>query len=281
MAYELEAQKRAYRRADEGGERRRVAAPGVPDHRRPVVQNLGDGYVRVYVWELPVRVWHWINAFSIFTLFVTGVYIGNPFVFPVPLIPGEAANFFMGWVRIVHFITGFVFAVAWVGRLYWLIWGNRYAAENPFSKEFWLGMWETFKFYLFLPNRKRHYVGHNPLAMFSYYALGVMSLIMVLTGFFMLFEPQLDTTWGKLVSWQFKVFGDAFTIRSIHHVVAWLIMIFVMVHVYMAIRDDFMERSGTLSSIFTGWKTVPKEAVVEELGRKLDVPVEAPEASRN
>lgn len=58
-------------------------------------------------------------------------------------------------------------------------------------------------------------------------------------------------------------------------------MIFVMVHVYMAIRDDFMERSGTLSSIFTGWKTVPKEAVVEELGRKLDVPVEAPEASRN
>lgn len=29
-------------------------------------------YIRVYVWELPVRLFHWINALSILALAVTG-----------------------------------------------------------------------------------------------------------------------------------------------------------------------------------------------------------------
>ncbi|MBE3551093.1 MAG: [Ni,Fe] uptake hydrogenase, cytochrome b subunit [Brockia lithotrophica] len=248
-----------------------VAAPeGKLVDRVPKVERLSPGTVKVYVWELPVRVWHWINALAIFTLFVTGVYIGNPFVQPIPIEATEASNFFMGWARDIHFITGFIFTLGWIGRLYWLIWGNRYAAEHPFRKDFWKGMWETLKFYLFLPNRKQHYVGHNPLAMFSYWILGLMSLIMVVTGFYMLFEPQLESFWGKLFAWVPWIFGPSFMVRSWHRIVAWLIMIFVVVHVYMAIRDDLLEKSGTLSSIFTGYKVAPEEAVREEFAKKSD-----------
>ena len=35
-------------------------------------------YRRVYVWELPVRVYHWINAVALVTLCVTGYLIGAP-----------------------------------------------------------------------------------------------------------------------------------------------------------------------------------------------------------
>ena len=36
--------------------------------------------VRVYVWQIPVRVTHWLIAGSIILLSVTGLYIGRPFM---------------------------------------------------------------------------------------------------------------------------------------------------------------------------------------------------------
>ena len=35
-------------------------------------------YRRVYVWELPVRVYHWINAVALVGLCITGYLIGRP-----------------------------------------------------------------------------------------------------------------------------------------------------------------------------------------------------------
>ena len=32
----------------------------------------------VYVYEAPVRLWHWINAFAITALAITGWFIANP-----------------------------------------------------------------------------------------------------------------------------------------------------------------------------------------------------------
>ena len=39
-----------------------------------------DQLVRVYVWEIPVRVTHWVIVLSILILSVTGFYIGHPFM---------------------------------------------------------------------------------------------------------------------------------------------------------------------------------------------------------
>jgi Ni/Fe-hydrogenase 1 B-type cytochrome subunit len=41
----------------------------------------------VYVYEAPVRLWHWINAASITVLALTGYFIGQP----LPTMPGEAS----------------------------------------------------------------------------------------------------------------------------------------------------------------------------------------------
>jgi Ni/Fe-hydrogenase 1 B-type cytochrome subunit len=43
-------------------------------------------------------------------------------------------------------------------------------------------------------------------------------------------------------------------------------MLFIVIHVYMAFRDDYLERNGSISSMVTGYKTEPKKAV----GGKLD-----------
>ena len=34
---------------------------------------------RVYVWQLPVRVYHWVNALCVVALACTGYLIGHPF----------------------------------------------------------------------------------------------------------------------------------------------------------------------------------------------------------
>jgi len=35
-------------------------------------------YRRVYVWELPVRAFHWVNGFAVTALAITGWLIGHP-----------------------------------------------------------------------------------------------------------------------------------------------------------------------------------------------------------
>ena len=49
---------------------------------------------RVFVWELPVRVYHWINALCILALIGTGFLIGDP---PAIMTGREAySNFWFG-----------------------------------------------------------------------------------------------------------------------------------------------------------------------------------------
>ena len=38
---------------------------------------------RVYVWELPVRLYHWVNALCVVILCVTGYVVGRPVSLPV------------------------------------------------------------------------------------------------------------------------------------------------------------------------------------------------------
>ena len=42
--------------------------------------------VCTYVWQIPVRITHWLIALSIVVLSVTGLYIGHPFM----TVAGEA-----------------------------------------------------------------------------------------------------------------------------------------------------------------------------------------------
>ena len=40
--------------------------------------DLSDGDKRpIYVWEAPVRVWHWLMVVTMFTMIVTGYLIGR------------------------------------------------------------------------------------------------------------------------------------------------------------------------------------------------------------
>jgi Ni/Fe-hydrogenase 1 B-type cytochrome subunit len=232
---------------------------------RPLVYKPIKNEVRAYVWELPIRIFHWLNMLAIFVLMGTGIYIGQPMT--AAIIPEEAYySNLMGWMRYIHFFAAFIFVINLMFRLYWVAMGNKFATSNPLRLIFWKELVETVKFYLFLKNKKPHYVGHNPLAQLSYWIfIGLGSWIVMLTGFYLYFEPQLDSFWGNMFVWVPYVFGgDSFAVRSWHHFTAWGFMLFTVIHVYMAFRDDYLERNGSISSMITGYKTTTKKSVGEK-----------------
>ncbi len=217
----------------------------------------------VYVYEAPVRLAHWVFAIAITVLAVTGYLIGDP----ISIQQGEASeSFFFGWIRTIHFIAGYVLAIMFVVRVYWAIVGNK-SARSIFvpplwSPRWWKGVFAQGGYYLFI-GRERLWVGHNPLAqaaMFFMFTLGV--IFMILTGFG-LYAQQWG--WGltpmNLFGWQLVLFEQPQTLRTLHHLGMWYVLLFVMVHVYMVFREDIMSGQSVISTMVNGvrmWKAKPK-----------------------
>lgn len=210
-----------------------------------------------YVWELPIRIFHWVNAITGTLLFLTGLYFMMPFLGSAS---EHADGYLMGWMRITHFFAAILFTLNLIYRLYWTFKGNEYAKSNPLTKRFWKDVWRFIKYYLFIGKIEEEHVGHNALAQLTYWIfVGIGSVLMILTGYYLLFEPQLNTTLGSLFAWVPKVFGGtSYDVRSWHNIVAWLIVLFSFLHVYMASRDSVLSKNNTLTSIFTGYKKVSK-----------------------
>jgi Ni/Fe-hydrogenase 1 B-type cytochrome subunit len=63
-------------------------------------------FIRVMVWELPVRLFHWLNVLAIIVLCITGFLIANP---PALLSNAEATNLHsFGIVRFIHFVAAYI-----------------------------------------------------------------------------------------------------------------------------------------------------------------------------
>lgn len=221
------------------------------------VNEVGE-YKKFYVWQLPIRIFHWVNFTAGLILILTGLYIAYPFLSSNSL---HADGFLMGGIRIIHFVTGFVFALNLLFRLYWFFAGNKYARSNPLTPKFWKGVVKYVKYYLFIPVEKEEHVEHNELAQLTYWLFfGLGSIAIVITGFYLFFEPQLHSGVGSLFAWVPVVFGKtAFMVRSWHHLLAWIMVLFTIIHFYMSLRDQWLNKNNTIWSIFTGYKKVSKD----------------------
>jgi len=212
----------------------------------------------VYVYEAPVRIWHWINALAITVLAITGYFIGSP----LPTQPGEAsANYLMGYIRFAHFAAGYLLAVGILGRLYWAVVGNHHARElfwvPIFRRDYWIEVWGMLKWYAFISARPGRYVGHNPLARFAmFFGFFLLTAFMIVTGFALYAEGAQMGSWqDKLFGWVIPLFGQSQDVHTWHHLGMWGLIIFVILHVYAAIREDIMGRSSVVSTMISGHRT--------------------------
>jgi Ni/Fe-hydrogenase 1 B-type cytochrome subunit len=217
-----------------------------------------DLVVPVYVWQLPVRLSHWAIVASIAVLAVTGFMIGHPVI----TVPGEAEKHFVtGWVRTVHFYAAIVFSLAVLSRIAWMFLGNRWSTWNnfiPVTKGRWKALWQTLQFYTFLKPEPPASTGHNPMAGVAYAGIFAMYLVMILTGFGMYAQGAAIHSPLHGFAFFLTFFGGAEMARWIHHILMWLLLCFMIQHVYSSVLVSQVEHHGELDSIFSGWKFVPR-----------------------
>lgn len=221
-----------------------------PVHRMPPPSG---EYKWVELWHWPVRAMHWVSVTCIVSLVVTGFYIAQPFF----LRSGDtSAHYLMGTVRFVHLLAAAVLVATGILRVYWLWIGNkfeRWESLFPFTKRDWKNLVRQFRWYLMLETDEvPHYLGHNPIQQISYTALYAVAIAQVLTGFALYGLANPGGFFATSFGWVAGVFGGMQNTRLVHHILMWAFIIFLPVHIYLAVRADLIERSGTISSIFSG-----------------------------
>ncbi len=212
-------------------------------------------YRRLYVWELPVRAFHWINAIAITTLGVTGLLIGKPF--SVSYAQEASFQYWFGTVRFVHFVAGYTFLFNMLVRTYWGFVGNKYARWDTFiptKRAAFQEIIEVLKIdILQIRGGGKIHIGHNHLAGLIYFFTTFIFFFQALTGF-ALYGSMSHSIFGKLAAWIVPLMGGEMAVRQWHHTMLWFYVLFTLVHVYLVFYHDYVEGRGTTSSMVGGWK---------------------------
>ncbi len=215
------------------------------------------------VFSLWLRVFHWAMVLCVTALFWTGLYIGDPGFQGLTGngIPTYAVDgwFSMETMRRIHFYAGFVLIASFVIRLYgaYLNKGDRLLPK--FNQAlFWRGLWITIKHYLMLPRQEEHRFLRNSLARTSYFVVYILFVVEICTGLAM-YAMINPNSWLAILFNPINMLFTEYQVHVIHHYIAWIFLLFVIIHVYMAFREDVMEESGEVSSMVSGMKFYPED----------------------
>jgi Ni/Fe-hydrogenase 1 B-type cytochrome subunit len=218
---------------------------------------------RVYVWEIPVRLYHWVNVACMLVLCVTGYFIGGP----ISVNSGGEAwqGFWFGKLRFLHFAFAFVFFFNFVGRIYWGFVGNEYVRWKHFFpltptlfKAQFREVFQVLKVDILQATVKpMDSIGHNALAAWTYGLVFLAFVLQSVTGFGM--YAAMSTAWlPQLFAWIVPLMGGDFMVRQLHHALMWFFIVFAMVHVYLVFYHDYVEGRGIISSMGGGWKFIER-----------------------
>ncbi|MDE6885626.1 MAG: Ni/Fe-hydrogenase, b-type cytochrome subunit [Helicobacteraceae bacterium] len=204
-----------------------------------------------------VRFFHWIRAFCIFFLIFSGFYIAYPFLSPEPNT--EPTNFLYALFRSWHIMVGFLLISVSIFRLYLFLAdgrnkNERMSVSDLFNIKIWIGQ---IKNYLFLGPHPYIKGVYNPLQFFSYFFLAVLVLIISLTGVILYYNVYHNGLGGILFSmfkWLEVALGGLANVRMIHHIVTWIIIIFIPIHIYMAVWNAVKHPDGGVDSIVGGFR---------------------------
>jgi Ni/Fe-hydrogenase 1 B-type cytochrome subunit len=224
-----------------------------------------EKFVRVYVWQWPVRIAHWVIFLSIVVLSFTGYYLYDPF-----MISRGSGAFLMGTIRFIHEVTASVFIAAFLLRAYWFFKGNKWAGWRqflPIGHQQWHGFVGQLQYYLFVRRKHVSRVGHNPLAGATYSIIYALMLIEILTGVALYNHILGSKVLGFFINWLPSLISIRY-LREIHLLIMFAFGAFVIHHVYSAVLIGIEERSGLVGGIFSGYKFFTESRMKEDASQK-------------
>ena len=227
-----------------------------------MANHLASNYKRIYVWQFPVRLYHWVNGFCVFFLIITGYLIGNPLA--IQYSTEAYQQYWFGTVRFIHFVTAFIFFFNHMVRIYWGFVGNKYSRWYnfiPYKKSQWKEIIEVLKVDILQRDVKgKISIGHNSLAGLIYFLSFIVFLFQSFTGF-ALYSSMSSSFFPRLFSWVVPFMGGDFAVRQWHHIGMWFFIVFAIIHIYLVFYHDYVEGRGTTSSMVGGWKFEKEENI--------------------
>lgn len=228
--------------------------------------------VPVYIWEWPIRIFHWAIVICLLVLTVTGFYLHGPF-----LVATSPRAWVMGTTRFVHELFGFILIAALLLRFYWFFVGNEWAHWRswvPLKRVQWRNMKSMILYYTFVRHNLEPEIGHNSLAAVTYTVIVALLVWECVTGLVLYGAVVGSHTLELLVGWIPRLI-DIQILRLSHYLVMFLFMAFAIHHVYSALVVSKKLRNGLMESIFTGRKFIPRN-VLEDHGVDPDMHFHVP-----
>jgi Ni/Fe-hydrogenase 1 B-type cytochrome subunit len=184
---------------------------------------------------------------SILLLILTGFYIHRPYV--------GGAGFLMSLMRGVHFFFAAVLIITTVARVVAMFVGKDrdWRSFIPTGADFKL-LPRVINYYAYIEKEPVIKKKYNPLQMISYCLAFILIIFQILSGIALKYPD------GALSWFNYGWLNNEIETRMAHFVVTWLFIMFLMIHVYLTIREKFseMKEMHLLSSSEEG-----KEAVRE------------------
>jgi len=212
---------------------------------------------RQYLYTLYQRVWHWLQAFVLLTLILSGLEIHLPqSVHLIGFREAVRAHNFMGFVLLGNAFLGFFYYLT-TGELRQLI---------PQARNLLGGLIAQARYYGYgifhhapHPHQKRPESRLNPLQRLTYtMVLNVLLPLQLVTGL-MIWSAQ---NWPDSLA---RIGGLA-ALAYVHSLGAWLFCAFLILHLYLITTGP--TPTAHLRSMLTGWDTPEPQTPLTEAPRK-------------
>lgn len=207
------------------------------------------------------RFLHWVRAFMIIFLIASGFYIAYPFL--QPNANSEPTGFLQAYSRAFHCIAGFVLICASIFRVYLFFFARSSNPERTsilqvFNPIIWF---KTIGAYLFIAHHPHIKGAYNPLQFCTYLMLGILTLVICVTGVSLysnVYHSGLGAFSAAWFGWVEIVCGGLANVRAIHHIVTWVFIIFIPVHIYLVIWNSVRYPNGGADAMISGIRYVDK-----------------------
>ncbi len=202
------------------------------------------------------RIFHWLRALAIFSLIGTGFYIALPFLSASP--SATPINFTQAYIRSIHIIFGFILIGISCFRLYLFFFDKQGSKEERKSFVQFLQpqVWfSTIKTYFWIGKHPHIDGTYNPLQFATYFMLGILVLLISLTGVALygnVYHSGLGGVLGVCFKWVEVVCGGLANVRTIHHILTWGFILFIPVHIYFVIWNSIKYPNGGADAIVSG-----------------------------
>lgn len=238
-----------------------------------------QNYQSYKAWDAPTRIFHWVNVLSVILLMA----IGSMILYGGDFGLSGASKIFM---KTVHVLVGYVFAVNLIWRIVWAFIGSKSARLSsilPGGK----GYGAALKSFVAAEKsgNPQHYKGHNPLGRIAVTLLFILLISQATTGLVVAGTDIYFPPFGSMITeWiaaegvdpatliagtkdmldpeaykEMRAFRSPYITLHVYGFYALCAM--VVVHILAVVRTEIKQGGGLVSAMITGKKTLPENPV--------------------